>query len=97
MEKDTEKAILVVTIDNKNRINANVTEDYFLVNIADFKKAVDAFDDADDMVFDTSGAMKILNSAGISYERVIEGQKFFFKNNVTAITYDYEDGNEVED
>jgi Fe-S cluster assembly iron-binding protein IscA len=90
MEKDTEKAIIIVNIDNKNRINATITEDYFLVDIQDYQKAVDAFDDTEEMVFTTSGAMQILSKAGIDYERILEGQKFFFKNNAAAVTFDYE-------
>ena len=96
MEQDIEKAILIVSIDNKNRINAAVTEDYFLVDVQDFQKAIEAFDDAEEMVFTTSGAMKILNDAGVNYARIMEGQRFYFKNNVTAITYDYEDGGDCD-
>jgi len=97
MEKDTNKSILIVSIDNKNRLNATITEDYFLVDSRDYQKAVDAFEDADEMVFTTSGAMAILNGAGVDYERVIQGQRLFFKNNVTAITYDYDDGGNCEE
>jgi len=97
MEQDIEKAILIVSIDNKNRINAAVTEDYFLVDVNDFQKAVEAFDDAEEMVFTTSGAMMILDNAGIKYARIMEGQRFYFKNNVTAITYDYDGDEPCED
>lgn len=95
MEKDTSKALIIVGIENRNRLNANTTEDFFLVDIKDYNKAIDALEGADDMVFTTSGAMQIFNNAGVDYERIIDGERFFFKNNASVVTFDYE--TEMED
>lgn len=88
MEKDTNKALLIVSIENPNRLNAPVTEDYFLVDINDYRKAVEVLrkyeesENPEDIVDTTSGAIIILNKAGIEYERIIEGRRFFFDNEV---------------
>lgn len=88
MEKDTNVAILIVAISNPNRLNAPDTEDFFLVSVDDYAKAVDALskyeesEDADDIVDSTSGAMVILAAAGIDFEHVMEGRRFFFDNTI---------------
>jgi len=82
VEKDTGKAILIVSIDNANRINAADTLDYFLVDIGDYEKAVAAMVEHYEIrggVMDTINCvMSVLNSAGITYEHIIEGRRFFF-------------------
>jgi hypothetical protein len=90
MEKNTDKAVLIVSIENETRLRAGVTDDFFLVNITDYQKAVDALkkyegsDDPDDFVTTTSGAVAILNNAKIDYEHIIEGRRFYFSNTVAV-------------
>jgi Fe-S cluster assembly iron-binding protein IscA len=90
MEKNTDKAVLIVSIENENRLRAGVTDDFFLVNVMDYKKAVDALkkyengDNPAGIVDTTSGAMSILNNAKIDYEHIIEGRRFFFSNDLVA-------------
>ena len=88
MEKDTNKAILVVGISNPNRLNAHETEDFFLVENKDYKKAVrvlktlEESDDPKDVIETTSGAMVILTANGIDFEHIMEGRRFFFNSMV---------------
>lgn len=88
MEIETGKALLIVSIKNPNRLSAGFTRDYFLVDIHDYSRAVDAlrhYEDSiemEDIVDTTSGAIAILNNANINFEHVIEGRKFFFTNEI---------------
>ena len=88
MEKDTGRALLIVSIENPNRLNAAVTEDYFLVDIHDYRKAMEALirheesTDVEDIIDTTSGAIAVLNHAKIDFERIIEGRRFFFSNEI---------------
>ena len=88
MEKDTNRAILIVSISNPNRLNASNTEDFFLVSVDDYAKAVTTLasyeesEDVDDIVDSTSGARTILIAAGIDFEHVMEGRRFFFDNTI---------------
>jgi len=88
MEKDTNRAILVVSITNPNRLNAVDTEDFFLVDINDYSRASKVLrekeesDNVEDIIDSTSGAIQVLVANGISFERVIEGRRFFFDNSV---------------
>lgn len=88
MEKETGRALLIVSIENPNRLNAAVTEDYFLVDIHDYHKAVEALTkyeestEVEDIVDNTSGAISILKRADIDFERIIEGRRFFFNNEI---------------
>lgn len=90
MEKDTNRAILIVSISNPNRLNASNTEDFFLVSGEDYAKAVTALaryeesEDVDDIVDSTSGARTILIAAGIDFEHVMEGRRFFFDNAIIS-------------
>lgn len=96
MEKDATKALLVVCIDNANRLNADSTEDYFLVDAKDYRKAVRVLRESEEApelnvhVENTSSAMAILNNAQIDYEHVFEGRKFFFGNVVDMSECDRE-------
>lgn len=89
MEKDTDKAILIVSISNPNRLNAVDTEDFFLVNTKDYIRAVrvlkakEESDNIGDIVDTTSGVIQVLVANGIDFERVVEGRRFFFSNEVT--------------
>ena len=88
MEKDTDKAILIVGISNPNRLNAVETEDFFLVNTKDYIKAVrvlkarEESDNIGDIVDSTSGIIQVLVSNGIDFERIVEGRRFFFNTEV---------------
>jgi len=88
MEKDTGRALLIVSIENPNRLNAAVTEDYFLVDIHDYRKAMEALikceesTNVNDIVDTISGAIAVLNNAKIDFERIVDGRRFFFTNEI---------------
>jgi hypothetical protein len=97
MEKDTNKAILVVGISNPNRLNSPVTEDFFLVGIDDYRKATrllmkyEESDEVADIVDNISSVVTILTTGGIDFEHVIEGRRFFFDNEIEPDACDCDD------
>ena len=76
MEQDTDKALVIVRITNPMRLTADVTEDFFLVDCNYLMKAYDVLKYAD---FQYVSAVKsAFDKAGIPYEHVINGQRFYF-------------------
>jgi hypothetical protein len=79
-EKDTDKALLVVRITNENRLNADVTEDFFLIPVSKFGVAVKSVRDLQvksNATFTVNDVMRKLNENKIDYEHVIEGTRIF--------------------
>lgn len=77
MERDTDLALLIVRITNNLRLNADVTEDFFLVNCNDYLNASDILNGLGNL-YHLTDITDALNAAGIPYQHVVNGQRFMF-------------------
>lgn len=82
-EKQTDKALIIVRIINENRLNADITEDFFLIDQTDEKQYMRAIRIINDIqTFTTtpqtiSDVMRKLDDNKIDYEHVIDGTRIF--------------------
>jgi len=82
-EKQTDKALIIVRIINENRLNADITEDFFLIDQTDQKQYMRAIRVINDIQTFTTMPQTIgdvkrkLDDNKIDYEHVIDGARIF--------------------
>ena len=88
-EKETEKCLLIVAINNPNRLRSENTEDYFLVDTNNYQKALKVLKETEENVGnmnfvleDTNAIKSVFDRANITYEHVMDGRRFFFSSEV---------------
>ena len=86
-EKETEKCLLIIAINNPNRLRSENTEDYFLVDIHNYQKALKVLKETEENVCNTNNVLEdtnaiksVLDRANIIYEHVMEGRRFYFSS-----------------
>ena len=90
-------AIIVVSIDNPRRLNAPTTEDFFLMDIMYYNRAVAALRRCEinerknpkSGVNTVGGVKLVLDEANVTYMHATEGQKFFFTNKIAPENHQY--------
>lgn len=101
MEKNSDLALIVINIDNKRRLNADVTEDYILVDIMYYNRAIAALGRCEQnehrnpksSVNTITGVKAALDEARINYIHITEGQVFYFTNRIVVVEpYQYNEG-----
>ena len=90
-EKETEKCLLIVAINNPNRLRSENTEDYFLVDTNNYQKALKVLKETEENVCnmnfvleDTNAIKSVFDRAKITYEHVMDGRRFYFSSEVEA-------------
>ncbi len=82
MEVDTNKALIIVRIANAGRLNADVTEDFFLVAPDKFKLITEVLRDIQkrrpDEINTVMELKRTFDNYNVEYEHLIEGQRFIF-------------------
>jgi hypothetical protein len=82
MEVSNEKALLVVRIANSGRLNADVTEDFFLVNPDKFKLISEVLRDIQNKrpgeINTILELKRTFDNYNVEYQHVIDGQRFVF-------------------
>lgn len=77
-EKQTDVALIVVRITNENRLNADVTEDFFLVPIKQYTKAIQVIKGMETTTSGTVARVKAkLDTQKIDYEHILDGTRIF--------------------
>jgi hypothetical protein len=82
-EKPTNKALVIVRITNENRLNADITEDFFLIDQSDEKQYMRAIRIIHDIQANSTlpqtlaDVKRKLDENKIDYEHVIDGTRIF--------------------
>jgi len=82
MEIDTDKALIIVRIANAGRLNADVTEDFFLVAPDKFKLITEVLRDIQkrrpEEINTVLELKRTFDNYNVEYQHVIDGQRFLF-------------------
>jgi hypothetical protein len=82
-EKSTDKALIIVRITNENRLNADITEDFFLIDQSNEKQYIRAIKIINDIQLNSTLPQTIgdvkrnLDENKVDYEHVIDGTRIF--------------------
>jgi hypothetical protein len=86
-EKETEKCLLIISINNPNRLRSENTEDYYLVDVNNYREALKLLKETEQyvrdmsiVIEDTNAIKRVLDRENINSEYVIDGRRFYFSN-----------------